>query len=178
MARVVAPLNRAPGTYGPSPIPTPRSSATQAPPRTKVVPGKNSGTNPVVTPPANPLVPLAIQQARASILPQQQALEAQQADGPTSSLLLTNRAIVGLGLISYSLYLWHVPILMLANALGADRATRAAVIPASLAVAFLSYRYIEQPFRHRRPAWWHPGRSRSSRQPPSLRSPSNETSEW
>lgn len=57
-----------------------------------------------------------------------------------------------MGLRSYSLYLWHVPIfLMIARNLG-DRPTAVKVIlglAAASGLAELSYRYVEQPFRRR-----------------------------
>lgn len=60
-----------------------------------------------------------------------------------------------LGLRSYSLYLWHVPVfLMVASNLG-DRpvALKVAVgLGSALALAEASYRFVEQPFRHRRRA--------------------------
>ena len=58
-----------------------------------------------------------------------------------------------LGLRSYSLYLWHVPIfLMVASNLG-DRPVPLKVavgLGSALALAELSYRFVEQPFRRRR----------------------------
>jgi len=53
--------------------------------------------------------------------------------------------LVGLGLISYSLYLWHSPV---NYALGGRHLTLAFI--GSLAVAYASYRWVEQPFRRRR----------------------------
>jgi peptidoglycan/LPS O-acetylase OafA/YrhL len=59
-----------------------------------------------------------------------------------------------LGLISYSLYLWHLPPLSAAQALGwldGALARRSVVvvfvlIPPVLAVSALSYRFVEKPF--------------------------------
>ena len=60
-----------------------------------------------------------------------------------------------IGLISYSLYLWHWPIWVFFRIYinnGTPSAVQAIVLAAaSLAVATLSYRYIEQPFR--KPRW-------------------------
>jgi peptidoglycan/LPS O-acetylase OafA/YrhL len=53
--------------------------------------------------------------------------------------------LVGLGRISYSLYLWHMPVL-----LWAGWSHRYAAVAISVAVAYLSWRWIEQPFRRRR----------------------------
>jgi len=73
--------------------------------------------------------------------------------------VLEARPLVYVGLISYSLYLWHWPLLAI------DRATRVGVAPletrlALVAIAFvlavLSYRYVETPFRKLR---FRPGRT-------------------
>ena len=58
-----------------------------------------------------------------------------------------------LGLRSYSLYLWHVPVfLMVASNLGARPVpVKVAIgLGSALALAELSYRFVEQPFRRRR----------------------------
>jgi peptidoglycan/LPS O-acetylase OafA/YrhL len=58
--------------------------------------------------------------------------------------------IVWIGLISYSLYLWHWPLLILPQlVLARDLlpAETAAAIALSVAAAALSWRYVEQPFR-------------------------------
>lgn len=61
------------------------------------------------------------------------------------------------GLISYSLYLVHWPILAFMRHLTApDEPTllaRALVIPVSLVLAWLSYRLVEQRFRHAKKGW-------------------------
>ena len=69
--------------------------------------------------------------------------------GPAKQLL-SNRVVVGIGLISYSLYLWHQPLFAFAH-------IRTLLVPPlwlmltltllSVVLAFLSWRYIEQPFR-------------------------------
>ncbi|MGH8396966.1 MAG: acyltransferase family protein [Gammaproteobacteria bacterium] len=67
---------------------------------------------------------------------------------------LRSRLMVFFGLISYSLYLWHWPLLALA------RMTHAGPLPvtirivlcvAAVVLAWMSYRFMEQPFRHRQP---------------------------
>lgn len=62
--------------------------------------------------------------------------------------------LVGLGRISYSLYLWHWPLLAFygATTLGAQStSTRLLLSAAAIPLAWLSYRYVEQPLRHRAP---------------------------
>ena len=65
-----------------------------------------------------------------------------------------NRVLVGIGLISYSLYLWHWPIFvfsrqwLLVEHLPVGVAW--AGIALAFALAFLSWRYVEAPFRDRR----------------------------
>jgi peptidoglycan/LPS O-acetylase OafA/YrhL len=69
--------------------------------------------------------------------------------------ILEARPLVGIGLISYSLYLWHWPILAFIryNLLGPPGgALQILVVLLSFFLAYLSWRYIEQPFRKARPA--------------------------
>jgi peptidoglycan/LPS O-acetylase OafA/YrhL len=68
--------------------------------------------------------------------------------------LLSSRPVVFIGLISYSLYLWHWPILVFYKSSYAQILPsvgtwpdKAAVFLASLIAATLSWRYIETPFR-------------------------------
>ena len=78
-------------------------------------------------------------------------------------ILLTNKLAVGIGLISYSLYLIHWPIIVFWNYLneGISRNAAIGIITASVVLAVLSYRYVEQPFRKRqydlaKPRWKYP----------------------
>lgn len=69
--------------------------------------------------------------------------------------ILASRPFVWIGLISYSLYLWHWLFLAFAKYRTTDHipaATRAALVACSFAAAYLSYRFIETPFRSRRVA--------------------------
>ena len=64
------------------------------------------------------------------------------------------RAFVWLGLLSYSWYLWHWPLLTIHKiySLGGDTLTeRIAVCSIALLAAYISYRYIERPVRERQP---------------------------
>ena len=66
---------------------------------------------------------------------------------------LSLRPIVFVGLISYSLYLWHWPVAvyvkgLVVNELGG--AEKTAVVIVSFALAILSWKFVETPFRRRR----------------------------
>jgi len=59
---------------------------------------------------------------------------------------------VGIGLVSYSAYLWHQPLLAFARHAGDDEpalALTGALAVASLGLAWLSWKYVETPFRQR-----------------------------
>src|SRR5262249_16801801 len=67
-----------------------------------------------------------------------------------SRYILGNPIMIGVGLISYSLYLWHWPILVFAKIVKGRLLTpgdRTMVIIASVALAILTYRFIERPLR-------------------------------
>ena len=73
---------------------------------------------------------------------------------------LASKPMVGLGLISYSLYLWHWPLLAFArywNVYELPRTVRGLILVVSLAVAWLSWRYVETPLRRvnsfKHPRW-------------------------
>jgi peptidoglycan/LPS O-acetylase OafA/YrhL len=74
----------------------------------------------------------------------------------TVGKLLSLRPIVFVGLISYSLYLWHWPVLSFIRYRISDNptvATRLAALMLSFALACLSWRFVETPFRQKRPGW-------------------------
>ncbi|MBB3770849.1 peptidoglycan/LPS O-acetylase OafA/YrhL [Angulomicrobium tetraedrale] len=80
--------------------------------------------------------------------------------GTWTARLLSLPPLVGIGLISYSAYLWHQPLFAFARirALAAppeELLLGLAVL--SLGLAYLSWRFVEQPFR-RGPRPWLPGR--------------------
>jgi peptidoglycan/LPS O-acetylase OafA/YrhL len=63
--------------------------------------------------------------------------------------ILSAQPLVGLGRISYGVYLWHVPLAML---LAPYPRAKIAVVPlASIFLAWTSYRFIESRFRNRSP---------------------------
>lgn len=75
------------------------------------------------------------------------------AGAPTAvARVLMSRPMVFVGLISYSLYLWHWPLLVFAKALAAGDPspwTTSGVVGASFVLATLSWRFVERPFRRR-----------------------------
>jgi hypothetical protein len=68
--------------------------------------------------------------------------------------LLGSRGPVAVGKISYSLYLWHWPVIVYLGYVSIDgmsRATSALAVVLSTVLAVISWRFIEQPFRKRVP---------------------------
>lgn len=64
--------------------------------------------------------------------------------------LLGNRVLVGVGLISYSAYLWHQPLFAFARHRAIEEPSNALYLglaAAALGLAYLSWRYVERPFR-------------------------------
>jgi peptidoglycan/LPS O-acetylase OafA/YrhL len=64
--------------------------------------------------------------------------------------VLASKPFVGLGLISYSLYLWHVPLLVFARLRSAESLTTlqtVLLLCAALILACITWKFIEQPFR-------------------------------
>ena len=70
--------------------------------------------------------------------------------GGLGNTVLALRPLAFVGLISYSLYLWHWPVLVLAQNLVPHELTRAQLLAAlalACSAAVLSWRYVERPFR-------------------------------
>jgi len=64
--------------------------------------------------------------------------------------VLSNRLLVGIGLISYSAYLWHFPLFVFARHRSLDAPepwVMAVLCVVTLPLAYLSWRFIENPFR-------------------------------
>ena len=72
---------------------------------------------------------------------------------PSAARLLSSRPVVFIGLISYSLYLWHWPLFAFSTYIGSGPMPRGysiAMVGLSLVLAVLSWRFVETPFRKRR----------------------------
>ena len=70
--------------------------------------------------------------------------------GTLTARVLSWRPMVGLGLISYSAYLWHQPLFAFARLRSLSEpshATMAALVVTTLLLAWFSWRFVEQPFR-------------------------------
>lgn len=63
--------------------------------------------------------------------------------------LLRNKLLVWIGLLSYSIYLWHWPIFTFIKylAIPLEGVVRIAAILTTFALSYFSWKYIEQPFR-------------------------------
>ncbi|MFJ7286583.1 acyltransferase family protein [Pseudomonas sp. NPDC099000] len=67
--------------------------------------------------------------------------------------LLASRVLVGLGLISYSWYLWHWPVFVFASYASVEEPGPfdiAGLILLTLVLGYLSWKFVETPFRERR----------------------------
>jgi peptidoglycan/LPS O-acetylase OafA/YrhL len=64
--------------------------------------------------------------------------------------LLSLEPLQALGARSYSLYLWHWPLLVLAEARfgNLNVGVKCVIVLAAIALSFVSYQYVEQPVRH------------------------------
>lgn len=66
--------------------------------------------------------------------------------------LLSWKPVVGIGLISYSAYLWHQPLFVFAKERSLEPVTDMTLLilsMASILLAWFSWRFVEQPFRQR-----------------------------
>jgi peptidoglycan/LPS O-acetylase OafA/YrhL len=72
-------------------------------------------------------------------------------EGTIVHRLLSSRVLVGTGLISYSLYLWHQPLFAMARVYSIQSPQAgdfAILIGLSFALAYLTWRFVEMPFRN------------------------------
>ncbi|MGY1719497.1 acyltransferase family protein [Blastococcus sp. SYSU DS0552] len=83
-----------------------------------------------------------------------------QAPG-SADVVLARRPMQVVGRLSYSLYLWHWPVLVLPAARYGELspATRAALVLLAVALAWLMYRFVEDPVRRSGRLAGRPGRS-------------------
>jgi hypothetical protein len=66
------------------------------------------------------------------------------------SQLLSLKLVVGVGLVSFSLYLWHQPIFAFSRLLNNNYAgedTRSVLIALTFVLSYLTWRFVEKPFR-------------------------------
>src|SRR5262249_29192080 len=83
---------------------------------------------------------------------------ASQTGSSSIKAILSVRPLAFIGVISYSLYLWHWPIIAFekhfwVSSLGLTGLQSAEVILLSLVMAFLSFEFIESPFRRPNSVW-------------------------
>ena len=69
--------------------------------------------------------------------------------GTHSAKFLSHQWFVGLGLVSYSAYLWHQPLFAFARLRSGELSAPSVVglVLATFCLAYLSWRFVEQPFR-------------------------------
>ena len=81
---------------------------------------------------------------------------AEQERKDLAAILLSARPMVWIGLLSYSLYLWHWPVLVYGRMLHIgpmDTVSLLGLVPIMAVLTYLSWRFVEQPFRHARRVW-------------------------
>jgi len=79
--------------------------------------------------------------------------------GTLVAKLLSTKMLVGIGLISYSAYLWHQPLFAFARIRSLyepDKWIFLTLVVATFSLAFLSWKFIEQPFRKNRVTFFQP----------------------
>ena len=67
--------------------------------------------------------------------------------------ILSTKLLVGIGLISYSLYLWHYPIFAFAKVTGlvtGNMTYKLLLIPILFICSVISYHFVEKPFRNKK----------------------------
>jgi hypothetical protein len=73
--------------------------------------------------------------------------------GTLAARMLSRRPLVGIGLVSYSAYLWHQPLFAFARIRmlsTPDAATMLSLAAAAIVLGALSWQFVEQPFRYNR----------------------------
>lgn len=77
-------------------------------------------------------------------------------EGWFNKYVLSTRVFVWFGLISYPLYLWHWPLLSFVKIIDGSlggRIMRVAAVIAAIALAWLTYRFVEKPIRQKESYW-------------------------
>lgn len=72
--------------------------------------------------------------------------------GTLVARFLSSKPFVGIGLVSYSAYLWHQPLFAFARIRSVDNPEQSLMLllaALSLGLAYLSWRFVERPFRRR-----------------------------
>jgi len=64
------------------------------------------------------------------------------------SKIIESKMLVGIGLISYSVYLWHWPLIVFFKDALPTTIFEIIIVPVSVLVGWFSWKYIEQPFRN------------------------------
>jgi peptidoglycan/LPS O-acetylase OafA/YrhL len=70
----------------------------------------------------------------------------------SAAKFLSTKAMIGLGLISYSAYLWHQPVFAFARIRASEHPSNLLMLALSffsIILAYFSWRYVEKPFRNR-----------------------------
>ena len=62
---------------------------------------------------------------------------------------LSNKILVSIGLISYSLYLWHQPLIAINSFSINNKLSVWIVVPLAFVLSFFSWKYVETPFRNK-----------------------------
>lgn len=73
-------------------------------------------------------------------------------EGTLVAQLLSVKVFVGIGLISYSLYLWHQPLFSFARILSFEEPSTGLflwLVVVAFALSYLTWRFVEQPFRRK-----------------------------
>jgi len=73
-------------------------------------------------------------------------------EGTLVARLLSFKILVGIGLISYSLYLWHQPLFSFARIMSFEEPSTAlflGLVFIAFALSYLTWRFVEQPFRRK-----------------------------
>lgn len=72
--------------------------------------------------------------------------------GTLAYRILSNKVPVFIGLLSYSIYLWHQPLMAMARIHSAgldDEGLMYVMVAVTMVLAYLTWRYVETPFRNR-----------------------------